>query len=258
MAALAWQVDLGVTEVIGEAPVNRYDLTEAVSPAMRDKPAAVAVAVATQAVLPVAMDAVAAATRAALICDTPDALRAALAGFDLCDLKKGARALVFAAGNPQARLMIIGDAPDRDEDRQGVPFAGRAGQLLDKMLAAIGLSRDAEAAAGAAYLTTALPWRPAADREPTASDIAILQPFLARHVELIRPAVVIAMGNTACAALLGQRGLARLRGQWADFQGIPVLPMTHPSALLRTPSAKREAWADLLAVQARLTILETP
>jgi DNA polymerase len=179
-------------------------------------------------------------------------LRQALATYEHCELKRGARSLVFADGNPAARVMIVGEAPGRDEDAEGRPFVGRAGQLLDRMFAAIGLSRDATESARSIYITNVMVWRPPQNREPTASEIAMMVPFLERHVALADPAVIVTMGNIPLAALLGTRGITRLRGQWATAFGRPVLPMFHPAYLLRNPEAKREAWADLLELQARL------
>ena len=178
---------------------------------------------------------------------TLDGLRAALASFDHCDLKLGARNLVFSGGTPGARVMIVGEAPGVEEDRAGGPFVGGAGQLLDKMLAAIDLSRESSV-----YITNVLPWRPPQDRDPKPEEIAMMQPFLNRHIALANPDVLVVMGNQACQALLGKRGITRLRGDWAEVQGKPALPMFHPTYLLGTPAAKRETWADLLALKARL------
>jgi uracil-DNA glycosylase family 4 len=250
LAALAWQADLGVTEVTGDAPIDRYELAEAAA-AM---PAAKVVATEAPArfAQPVQIDTTAIAAQMAASCTDLVALRAALDAFEHCELKKGARNLVFSDGNPAARLMIVGEVPERDEDIEGKPFVGRAGQLLDRMLAAIGLSRSAEDPAHAVYITSAVPWRPPSDRELTPTEIAMLQPFLAHHIAIAKPDVIITMGNTPCAALLGKSGILRLRGTWAQTQSIAVMPMTHPTHLLRNPAAKREAWADLLAVKARL------
>src|SRR6056297_2171714 len=181
-----------------------------------------------------------------------DALEAALASFEHCELRRGARNLVFADGRPGARVMIAGEAPGRDEDLAGKPFVGRAGQLLDRMFAAIGLSRESTEREAALYITNVLPWRPPQNRDPRPDEIAMLLPFVERHVELAAPDFLIAMGNHACAALLGRRGITRLRGTWAEALGKPVMPMFHPAYLLRTSSAKREAWADLLDLKARL------
>ncbi|AZB61047.1 uracil-DNA glycosylase, partial [Cereibacter sphaeroides] len=183
---------------------------------------------------------------------TLEALREAMAAYDHCDLKRGARNTVFSDGHPAARLMLIGEAPGREEDAAGRPFVGRAGQLLDRMFAAIGLSRTSPDAETALYITNVMPWRPPQNRDPSAEEVAMMTPFLARHVELAAPDLIVVTGNTACAALLGRTGITRLRGRWAEAWGRPVMPMCHPAYLLRNPEAKREAWADLLEVKARL------
>jgi len=180
------------------------------------------------------------------------ALAQAIADFDLCELKKGARSLVFADGDPAARVMVIGEAPGREEDMAGKPFVGPSGHLLDRMFAAIGLSRDAPDAQAALYITNVLPWRPPGNRNPEPDEIAMMQPFLQRHIELAGPDFLVLMGNQACQAVLGLGGIMGLRGQWLEAFGRPVLPMAHPSYLLRRPQAKRDAWADLLSLRARL------
>ena len=148
--------------------------------------------------------------------------------------------------------MLIGEAPGRDEDMQGKPFVGRAGQLLDLMVSHIGLNRASPDPAAALYITNVLPWRPPQNRDPKPEEIAMMLPFVERHVELANPDLIVLMGNHACQALLGRRGITRLRGQWTEAMGRPALPMLHPAYLLRNPAAKREAWADLLSLQARL------
>lgn len=248
-AALDWLIELGADEAIGDLPVDRYALAqEAPKPARsRQEPAAAKAVVATPAAKP---DVVADAKMAASSASTLAELKAAMETYPHCELKRGARQLVFADGNPEAKLMIIGEAPGRDEDQQGKPFVGRAGQLLDRMLAAIDMGRAKDEAP--VYITNVLPWRPPQNRDPKPDEIAMMLPFLERHVELIDPDIIILMGNTACEAVLGKRGILRLRGNWADAFDRPVLPMCHPAYLLRTPAAKREAWADLLSVKARL------
>jgi DNA polymerase len=240
-ALLEWQVELGATEAIGDTPVDRYGLPTQAPHATVAKPVAVKSAPAPDA------DPVAVAEAAARAAGTLEELCAALGRFDLCDLKKGARNLVFADGVAGARVMIIGEAPGRDEDREGRPFVGRAGQLLDRMLAEIGLNRQENV-----YITNVLPWRPPQNRDPHPQEIAMLRPFLVRHVELAAPEVIVAMGNISCQALLGKRGITRLRGTWAKGLGHEVLPMFHPAYLLRKPEAKRDAWADLLELDAKL------
>lgn len=247
-ALLDWQVELGATEAIGDMPVNRYEVPEKVEkPVVAQAPAA--------AVPPVSEAKVDAVAEARMLADNAqdlDGLRAAMARFEHCELKRGARNLVFADGNPKARVMIIGEAPGRDEDREGRPFVGRAGQLLDKMLAAIDMDRRAEDAERAVYITNVLPWRPPQNRDPKPEEIAMLLPFVERHVALVKPQVVVLMGNISCQAGIGRRGITKLRGTWAEAYGTPCLPMFHPAYLLRSPHAKREAWADLLELQARL------
>lgn len=246
-ALLEWQIDLGVTEAIGESPLNRYE------EAARAKPAAAPVAAAAiPAVVDAAPDPVAVARQVAQGAADLAALRAGLAAYEFCELKKGARNLVFADGNPAARVMIIGEAPGRDEDLQGHPFVGRAGQLLDRMFAAIGMGRQAPDAETALYITNIMPWRPPQNRDPEPAEIAMMMPFVQRHVELAAPDVLVLMGNISCAALLGRRGITRLRGNWTEALGRPVLPMFHPAYLLRNPHAKREAWHDLLLLNQRL------
>jgi len=250
MALLDWQIELGATEAIGETPVNRYDLPPE-SPAR--KPAASATVVAgAPATAATAADPVAVARAAAAAAADLAGLRAAMAAFDLCDLKKGARNLVFADGQPQARVMVIGEAPGRDEDMQGKPFVGRAGQLLDRMFAAIGMARDATDPRCALYITNIVPWRPPHNRDPRPDEVAMMLPFLTRHVQLASPELLVLMGNHACMALLGRKGIPRLRGHWTTALDRPALPMFHPAYLLRTPAAKREAWHDLLMLQAKL------
>ncbi|MEK9735131.1 MAG: uracil-DNA glycosylase, partial [Paracoccaceae bacterium] len=159
---------------------------------------------------------------------------------------------VFSDGNPKARVMIVGEAPGRDEDQQGRPFVGRAGQLLDRMFAAIGLSRSSDFDEQSFYVTNVLPWRPPQNRDPKPDEIAMLWPFLEKHIQLISPDIVVAMGNISCQALLGERGITRLRGKIQNLNGVDILPMFHPAFLLRNPSAKREAWVDLLKLKTKL------
>jgi DNA polymerase len=250
-AMLLWQMELGADEAIGEMPVNRYAAAEAA------KPVAPAIAVSTPVSVapetaPDGDDPVVVSRRMAAGARDLAALRDALGSYAHCELKKGARSLVFADGNPAARVMIVGEAPGRDEDLQGLPFVGRAGQLLDRMFDAIGMGRANPDAERALYITNVLPWRPPENRDPSPEETAMMLPFLKRHVELADPDVLVLMGNHSCQALLGRKGITRLRGQWTEALGRPVLPMFHPAYLLRNPHAKREAWHDLLMLQARL------
>lgn len=253
-AALEWQVELGVTEAIADAPLDRFALSEDRAEPLPGAATAAAARVAAEPAAPPepAFDPVAEAERLAGAAGELAALAEALAAYSHCELRRGARSCVFADGQPQARVMIIGEGPGREEDLQGKPFVGPAGRLLDAMFAAIGLSRTAPAPEAALYITNTVPWRPPGNREPTPEELAMLRPFLARHVELAAPDLLVLMGNVACQAVLGRRGILSLRGKWAEAWSRPVLPMMHPAYLLRNAEAKREAWADLLSLKARL------
>jgi uracil-DNA glycosylase family 4 len=179
------------------------------------------------------------------------ALEAALAAFDGCPLKKTAKNLCMSRGNPQARLMLIGEAPGRDEDLEGKPFVGRAGRLLDKMLAAIGLS-EADV-----YITNTVFWRPPGNRTPTPQEVQACQPFLDRQIELVAPDIIVLLGGAAAKQVLAtDDGIMKLRGKWRSYQSggraIRTMATLHPAFLLRTPAAKRQAWRDLLLIKAAL------
>ena len=246
-ALLEWQIELGATEAILDAPIDRFELT--------DKSVSKETANAQKQTLAVVVeefDPIALAEMAAAAAEDLNGLKQSMAQFEHCQLKRGARQLVFADGNPDAKVMIVGEGPGRDEDVEGRPFVGRAGQLLDRMFAAIGLSRTADDADAGLYITNVVPWRPPQNRDPSPIEIDMMLPFLRRHIALARPEIIIAMGNISCQALLGKRGVTKLRGQWATGCGVDVLPMFHPAYLLRNPLAKREAWQDLQAVQKRI------
>jgi DNA polymerase len=184
-------------------------------------------------------------------CADLEALERAVAEFDGCALKRTAKNLCFARGNPQARLMLIGEAPGRDEDLSGKPFVGRAGQLLDRMLAAIGLTSDD------VYITNVVYWRPPGNRTPTPQEVQACQPFLERQIELVGPEIVVLLGGAAAKQMLTtDQGIMKLRGKWKSIEiaGKPVrtLATLHPAFLLRNPVSKRLAWRDLLTVQAAL------
>lgn len=243
-ALLDWQVEMGADEAIGDTPIDRY--------ALEDKKPARKVAASKAPPPPiedVKVDAVALAQAAANAAQDLDGLRAAMTAFEHCDLKAAARNLVFSDGVAGAPVMIITDAPDRDEDRAGAMFAGRSGVLLDKMLAAIGLGRSGDAPV---YCAPVLPWNPPQNREPNRDEMAMMLPFLERHIALAAPKIIVLMGNGPCQALLNKSGMTRLRGRWVDAANTPALPIFAPSYLLSHPTAKRDAWADLLALKARL------
>jgi len=183
-------------------------------------------------------------------------LQAALARYDGVSLRKTATNLVFADGNPKAEVMLVGEAPGADEDRQGKPFVGVSGQLLDRMMAAIGYDRSTF------YITNVCFWRPPGNRKPTEAELAAQQPFVLRHIELVRPKVLVLVGGSSAQMLLGTtEGITRLRGKWFDYrsdgldQPISALPIFHPAYLLRQPELKREAWRDLLKLRIRLDTL---
>lgn len=249
LALLQWQTEMGADEPGLDAPLDRYDLPDRADSAPAQASTAPAPAAKSR---DEAEDLVAGAESMATGAADLAGLAAAQEAFEGIELRKGARNFCFADGNPAARVMIIGEAPGEEEDRQGRPFVGRAGQLLDRMFEAIGLSRTAVDAEKALYITNVLPWRPPGNRRPEPGEIATMLPFLRRHVELARPDLLVLMGNTPCIALLNRQGILKLRGTWTEAFGLPALPMTHPAYLLRTPLAKREAWADLLSLAARL------
>ncbi len=180
-----------------------------------------------------------------------DELRALLESFTGCGLKTTAKSLCFYRGAAQARLMLIGEAPGRDEDLAGKPFVGRAGQLLDKMLAAIGLDETH------VHITNTVYWRPPGNRTPTPEETLACWPFLARQMELVNPDFVLVSGGVASKQVLGiADGITKVRGAWRKLRigerEVPVLATLHPSYLLRTPAAKRQAWADMLMIQAAM------
>jgi uracil-DNA glycosylase len=257
IALLRWYVAMGADEAIGEAAANRLAPAAAAAskpPVLPHLPAVRAVAASPPRALAESMaEAAQSARRLAECAETVTALAAAIASFEGCALKQTATNTVFADGNPKAPVMIIGEAPGADEDRLGRPFVGRAGQLLDRMLAAIGLDRES------VLITNVVYWRPPGNRTPTTAEIASCLAFVLRHVALVRPRILVLCGATAAGALLpGGQGITRLRGRWFDLEipglaePVPTLPMFHPSFLLRTPERKREAWRDLLALRARL------
>ena len=263
LEALRWHVEMGVDELIDDGPIDRYTVASklaktasAASPAASaPSPREGAQASPRQASGPTlapaegARDAIAVATGAQSVED----LRARLEGFEGCALKFTATNTVFADGQPGADLMFVGEAPGVDEDRQGLPFVGASGQLLNRMLAALGRERSST------YITNILFWRPPGNRSPTAAETAACLPFVRRHVELARPKVLVFLGGSAAKAMLDRsEGIMRLRGKWFDYisdeldEPIPAMPTFHPAFLLRQSAQKREAWQDFLAVQEKL------
>jgi DNA polymerase len=192
-----------------------------------------------------------AAREAARTAASLDELRDILGRFEGCALKTMAKQLVFADGNPQARLMFVGEAPGRDEDIEGLPFVGRSGKLLDRMLAAIGLDRRQ------AYIANIIPWRPPGNRTPTPQESAICLPFIQRQIELADPDVLVCLGGPSMQTLLGVKdGIMKTRGRWFAYhtgkRDIRALATLHPAYLLRQPLAKRQVWRDFLAIKKAL------
>jgi uracil-DNA glycosylase family 4 len=273
LAALRWLIEAGADEAVADAPVNRFaamppplphppsrmrsggpisgdkSSTGAFSSALNPqgqgrKSAAEAVSLSTAPGMARAL---------AASCTTLAELKSALLNFDGCELKRYATNTVFADGTPGSHIMLIGEAPGRDEDEQGLPFVGRAGKLLDRMLAAIGLDRST------VYITNVLNWRPPKNRDPSPEEAAACLPFLHRHIELAAPRILILLGNVSVRHVLGiTEGILRVRGRWEVYQSvglgraIPTMPTLHPAYLLRQPGAKRLAWRDFLAISEKI------
>lgn len=247
--ALRWLSEMGADEIIGEDPVNRL-----VAPAPKQAPAAVRPAAPAPAAAPVA---VAQAAASAGPYQSLAEIAQALEGFDACPLRKTATRLCYADGNPAARVMLVGEAPGREEDIEGRPFVGRSGQLLDRMLAAVGLSRTAQDRESAVFITNVIFWRPPGNRTPTEAETQMCLPFLLRTIELQKPDVIVCLGATPAHRLTGRSdGILKLRGKWVTAQiggrSIPLLPTLHPAYLLRQPAQKRLAWRDLLSLRQML------
>ncbi len=179
-------------------------------------------------------------------------LAAAIEQFEHCAFRQEATNMVFADGNPEACVMLIGEAPGQEEDRLGKPFVGKSGQLIDRMYGEIGLSRTGEDAASSLYITNVVNWRPEGNRQPSEAEIAMFKPFVLKHIALVGPRILILHGNPACSAILGRDGITRLRGKWVTHERIPLLPMFHPAFLLRNPRMKRLVWNDLLMIKTKI------
>ena len=258
LQALDWQIAAGADEALGDAPVDRY-AQPAAAPVRRAEPAARAEAPAPEMAqrAPAASAAGEDAARLAAAASTLDELYAAITDFDGCALKVTAKNTVISDGVPGSPVMLLGEAPGADEDRRGKPFVGRSGQLLDRMLAAVGLSRQENA-----YISNIMFWRPPGNRNPSTEEIATCRPFVDRHIELAAPKVLVFLGAPAAQTLLGRtEGITRMRGRWFNFRtagmaedqdSIPAMATFHPAYLLRTPVQKRFAWQDMLAIQERL------
>ncbi|MEZ5894359.1 MAG: uracil-DNA glycosylase [Parvularculaceae bacterium] len=256
-AILRWHAEMGVDEAVGTEPSDFFTLTA--MPAPGAAPSLASVRAAKDEPAPPAPEtlstdeAIKAAERIAAACLSFEELEAAVKAFDGCPLKAGAQNTVFTDGVPGADLLVIGEAPGRDEDRLGKPFVGRAGQLLDRMLAAIGRSRTSNV-----LISNVIFWRPPANRTPTALETAVCRPFVDRLIELTAPKAVLIAGGAPLQALFGVTGIMRARGVWRDLETasgarFPALPTYHPAFLLRQPDGKRLAWADLQSLEKRLS-----
>ena len=258
-AMLRLQIEAGVTDMLAEEPINRYN----VLPPARGASGGNAPKAAPNEAAPIAhaepqktdMASVAEAEKCAAQADSLEALAKAMADFDGCPLKKTAKNTVFADGNPKAKLMLIGEAPGRDEDREGKPFVGPSGQLLDKIFACIGLTRQDF------YITNMIAWRPPGNRAPTPDEIALCLPFLHRHIALLAPDIIVLVGGVAAKQLLNtDKGITQTRGTWnkitSDGRDIPALAIFHPAYLLRTPMRKAETWRDILSLQDKMRELK--
>jgi uracil-DNA glycosylase len=258
---LAFYIEAGVDAAVGEEPVDRFadDIAAPTieqpraglsSPTPTKKPPVSAPALPLAA--PPSPDVAALAAREAVNgIATLEDLRAALDAFEACALKGTATQLVFADGNPQARIMFVGEAPGRDEDIEGLPFVGRSGKLLDRMLSAIGLDRSS------VYIANIIPWRPPGNRTPTPQESQICLPFIQRQIELVDPDILVCLGGPSAQTLLGIReGITKMRGRWFAYQTgkreIRAMATFHPAFLLRSPLQKRLAWRDFLAIKKAL------
>lgn len=262
LSTLNWLVEAGADEAIAEQPVNRLAAKAPVAPlstAAPDRPAQPRPApTRAPAPLPLDSDAIGNAQAAAATATSLAELKNALEAFEGCPLKRTATNTVFADGLAEGRVMLIGEAPGRDEDRIGKPFVGRAGQLLDKMLASIALDRKTNA-----YITNVINWRPPDNRDPTPEEAAACLPFLRRHIELAQPKLIILLGAVAARHVVGATdGIMRLRGRWLEYRigdtMVPLMPTLHPAYLLRQPAHKKLAWRDLQAVRDKMQALGLP
>jgi uracil-DNA glycosylase len=266
-ALLRWYVEQGVDEAIGEEPIDRFAALPPPVAAAAVTPIAPAAPrtptplrppapppAAPRGPVPLESPQLVDDARAlAEGCSTLAELEAAIRGFEGCALKRTAKNTVFADGTPGAPVMIVGEAPGADEDRLGKPFVGVSGQLMDRMMGAIGLTRD-----GGFYITNILFWRPPGNRTPTTTEQGMCLAFTRRHIELAKPKVLVLAGGVAVKAVLDTtEGITRLRGKWTgytldDGTVIPTMPTFHPAYLLRTPASKRQSWQDLLAIDKKL------
>jgi len=249
IAALRWLVEAGGDEAVGEEAIDRFRQPQEKPRAAAPVPAA---ASRPPAASPVPVDHIGRAIELAAACATLADLKRAVEAFDGCALKRHATNTVFADGTPARRILFVGEAPGKEEDAAGLPFVGRAGKLLDRMLAAIGLDRRTNV-----YITNVINWRPPGNRDPTPEEAAACLPFLRRHIELAAPQVMVLLGGVALRHVMGRNdGIMRLRGSWLEYHAggsmVPVMPTLHPAYLLRRPIDKKLAWRDLQAIAGKI------
>lgn len=275
LAALQWYVDNGVDEALDDAPVDRYALKEQGSIPRAPEPTQspqgnaqprvsardMAEAAPPSSAALGASDARAAAIKLAQAASNLDELKQAIAEFEGISLKKTATNLVFADGNPDAKIMLIGEAPKADEDRAGKPFAGQEGQLLDRILACIDIDRASDAASKSIYISNILNWRPPGNRSPAPGEIEASLPFIERHIQLVQPEILVFCGGVAAKALLASNdGISKLRKKWHEYlpqtpefkqaaKPIPAIVTLTPELLIKTPAQKKAVWADMLELQ---------
>ena len=256
---LSWYKEMGVDEAIAELSTNHHVQEKLKNPAT-NSPAAVKPEL-QKLESPILLEGlheiIEQAKKLAAQCKTIDALKEAVMNFDGCTLKKTATNTVFADGNPNSEVMLIGEAPGAQEDKQGIPFCGDSGKLLDQILASIGLDRKENV-----YITNSLFWRPPGNRRPTQEELSICAPFVERHIALAQPKLLILAGGISASSILNiQQGITRLRGKFYDYSDklnettIPTIAVFHPSYLLRQPSQKRLVWQDMLKIKAKLSTL---
>ena len=241
---LQWYHEMGVDVAICDEPQDRFSVKEPVRfMPIKSETASMASSPSSSSDHP------------AYRCQSLEELRQAMMSFNGCALKETAMNLVFADGNPKAPLMLVGEAPGADEDRQGLAFVGQSGQLLDKVLASVGLDRTK------VYISNIIPWRPPGNRPPTTAEVAACQPFIERHIELVNPKVLVLLGGVAAKTLLGAtEGIVKLRGTWKSYQPTPSSPVIktiatfHPAYLLRSPGQKAMVWRDFLTIEKELKL----
>ena len=259
LEALQWYLDHGVDEVLLETPQDRTKIPDISTVIAKSAPPKNIIAPSTPATTDMmgAAEAIMEAQKLTEQCDNLDALQQAIMDFDGLSVKKTATNMVFSDGNPKAQIMVIGEAPEAQEDIEGKPFVGQSGQLLDKILACIDLDRKSDDMKCAVYITNILNWRPPGNRTPTKAEMDISYPFIARHIALVKPKIIIICGSVAGKALLKrEESMSKMRGSFHEIEigGHSCLALTtyHPTYLLRTPAQKKAVWADMLMLQEKM------